>query len=358
MAQDANYNVTAFLDDAGNVVERYAYDPFGQATVLDANWNVLAASAFAWVYLHQGGRLDGISGLYHFRHRDYSPSLGRWTSLDPLQYDAGDVNLYRTLRNSPSNYIDPIGLSDVQAHHAYPLYLGGADETQPLFQVTPKQHRAAEKVFEKYGVGNYNNRRLNDAARAKWAAMPLETQRKIIIESLRAAEVPDSIIMSNIDKIFEGAQPGTNRAPHLRAPKKGRVITRAMMQEAANLAKLGASLGAIVIFGGVSYAYDNYIETGWEGGTNLVNRATLKFELRRAWNSGELPATALERGFKLKWRDSVVLVRLEINREGEWIIARKVKLNDKGWITDFGEYILPPGSCPLDFRPGIWFFYR
>jgi hypothetical protein len=38
------------------VVERYIYDPFGQATVLDANWNVLAASAFAWVYLHQGGR--------------------------------------------------------------------------------------------------------------------------------------------------------------------------------------------------------------------------------------------------------------------------------------------------------------
>ena len=101
VAQDGNYDVTALFDNAGNVVERYIYDPFGQATILDASWNVLAASAFAWVYLHQGGRFEATTGLYHFRYRDYSPSLGRWTSLDPLRYDAGDVNLYRTVFNAP-----------------------------------------------------------------------------------------------------------------------------------------------------------------------------------------------------------------------------------------------------------------
>ncbi|MFQ3649979.1 MAG: RHS repeat-associated core domain-containing protein [Gemmataceae bacterium] len=78
-------------------------------TVLDASWNALAASAFAWVYLHQGGRFDATSGLYHFRHRDYSPSLGRWTSLDPLGYAAGDANLYRTVFNAPTIYTDPSG---------------------------------------------------------------------------------------------------------------------------------------------------------------------------------------------------------------------------------------------------------
>jgi RHS repeat-associated protein len=95
VGQNANYNITALFDNSGNVVERYVYDPFGQATVLDANWNVLTASTFGWLYLHQGGRFDSVSGLYHFRHRDYSPTLGRWISLDPLGYDAGDVNLYR-----------------------------------------------------------------------------------------------------------------------------------------------------------------------------------------------------------------------------------------------------------------------
>ena len=31
VAQDANYNVTVLFDNSGNVVERYVYDPFGQA---------------------------------------------------------------------------------------------------------------------------------------------------------------------------------------------------------------------------------------------------------------------------------------------------------------------------------------
>ncbi len=34
MVQDANFNVTAVVDDSGEVVERYVYDPFGQVTVL------------------------------------------------------------------------------------------------------------------------------------------------------------------------------------------------------------------------------------------------------------------------------------------------------------------------------------
>ena len=38
VVQDANYNVTAIFDNAGNVVERYIYDPLGQVTVLDADW--------------------------------------------------------------------------------------------------------------------------------------------------------------------------------------------------------------------------------------------------------------------------------------------------------------------------------
>jgi RHS repeat-associated protein len=111
VVQDANFNVTAVVDDSGEVVERYIYDPLGQATVLDAEWNVRSGgSAFAWLYLHQGGRYDVTSGLYHFRFRDYSPTLGRWTSLDPIRYAAGDVNLYRIVFNAPTTHTDPSGL--------------------------------------------------------------------------------------------------------------------------------------------------------------------------------------------------------------------------------------------------------
>jgi RHS repeat-associated protein len=114
VVQDANFNVTALVDSSGEVVERYVYDPFGRVTVLDAEWNVRPGdSAYDWLYLHQGGRYDVTSGLYHFRFRDYSPTLGRWTSLDPLSYTAGDVNLYRTVGNNPLHSLDPNGLDRI-----------------------------------------------------------------------------------------------------------------------------------------------------------------------------------------------------------------------------------------------------
>jgi YD repeat-containing protein len=60
--QDANWNVTALVNTSGAVQERYVYDPYGQVTVLDPNWNARSNSSFAWVYLHQGGRYDTVTG--------------------------------------------------------------------------------------------------------------------------------------------------------------------------------------------------------------------------------------------------------------------------------------------------------
>jgi RHS repeat-associated protein len=111
--QDANWNVTAIVDTTGNVQERYIYDPYGQTTVLDQNWNTRANSLYAWVYLHQGGRYDTATGLYEFRERDYSPTLGRWAQLDPVGLAAGDYNLYRYVGNRPAIFVDPIGLWSV-----------------------------------------------------------------------------------------------------------------------------------------------------------------------------------------------------------------------------------------------------
>ncbi len=108
--QDANWNVTALLNTSGTVVERYAYDPYGYvAAFLNASWGTLSGSAYAWIYLHQGGRFDGTSNLYYFRNRDYSPTLGRWMRVDPIGFAAGDVNLYRYVENRPANLLDPNG---------------------------------------------------------------------------------------------------------------------------------------------------------------------------------------------------------------------------------------------------------
>ena len=107
---DANWNVTAIADASAGVLERYAYDPYGVATVLYANWSVRGGSPYGWNYLHQGGRFDVDSNLYNFRHRDYSATLGRWTQADPIGFDAADLNLYRYEENGPINLADYLGL--------------------------------------------------------------------------------------------------------------------------------------------------------------------------------------------------------------------------------------------------------
>jgi RHS repeat-associated protein len=107
--QDANFNVTAIINTSGSVIERYVYDPYGAPTFLSAGWTG-PADGYAWRNLHQGGKFDSTTGLYHFGARDESPTLGRWLEVDPLGFRAGDTNLYRDLGNSPANWTDPAGL--------------------------------------------------------------------------------------------------------------------------------------------------------------------------------------------------------------------------------------------------------
>ena len=44
--QDANFNVTALVNTSGTVVERYAYDAFGVATIYDASFTSRSSSSY------------------------------------------------------------------------------------------------------------------------------------------------------------------------------------------------------------------------------------------------------------------------------------------------------------------------
>jgi RHS repeat-associated protein len=71
---DANYNVTAVIDGVtGNVIERYAYDPYGKAIILDADFTPDAdnISDINNTTLYTGRELDQETGLYFYRARYY-----------------------------------------------------------------------------------------------------------------------------------------------------------------------------------------------------------------------------------------------------------------------------------------------
>ena len=99
--QQANYNVVALTNDTGTVVEKVAYDPYGEYTLtLDGSTgNTL---------LFQGRRWDSEADLYYFRNRSYSPVLGRFLQRDPIGYADG-MNLYEFEGNCPTGSIDPMG---------------------------------------------------------------------------------------------------------------------------------------------------------------------------------------------------------------------------------------------------------
>jgi RHS repeat-associated protein len=92
-------STVALSDDTGAVITRYTYAPFGATTVTGTSTNPFQFT----------GRENDGNGLYFYRARYYSPSQSRFLSEDPLEFNAGDPNLYAYVFNSPMNFIDPTG---------------------------------------------------------------------------------------------------------------------------------------------------------------------------------------------------------------------------------------------------------
>lgn len=107
-------SVMAVTDAAGDVVERYSYDPFGHPAIYNAMGAVSDRSAIGNSRLFTGREYDGETGLYHYRLRTMNPELGRFHQYDPLYY-ADCMNLYTYVGNRPTYYIDPTGALSEQA---------------------------------------------------------------------------------------------------------------------------------------------------------------------------------------------------------------------------------------------------
>jgi RHS repeat-associated protein len=99
--QDGLGSVTSLTNPAGQLAETYTYDSFGNTTH--------SSGSLANPLEYTGREFDSETGLYYDRARYYDPSLGRFTSEDPLGKDSGDLNFYRYVQNSPIDESDPLG---------------------------------------------------------------------------------------------------------------------------------------------------------------------------------------------------------------------------------------------------------
>jgi RHS repeat-associated protein len=100
-------SVRAVVDDNGAVKDSITYDAYGNIT---AETNSTYRGRYAWT----GREIEAEVGLQYNRARYYDPTIARWTSKDPMGFDAGDSNLYRYARNAPTNATDPSGLTEIR----------------------------------------------------------------------------------------------------------------------------------------------------------------------------------------------------------------------------------------------------
>jgi len=85
------------------VVKLIDYDAFGNI-LADSNPNLFLPLSFA------GGLRDRFTGLVRFLHRNYDPTVGRFTAPDPLGDTGGDHDLYDYCVDEPVGRVDPEGL--------------------------------------------------------------------------------------------------------------------------------------------------------------------------------------------------------------------------------------------------------
>ena len=108
--QDALGSTVAATDEQGNVLWREAYRPYGERILKqDGGSNKL------W---YTGKPHEEDMGLNYFGARWYDPMIGRFTGIDPVEFQEGNIhsfNRYAYANNNPYRYVDPNGESPILA---------------------------------------------------------------------------------------------------------------------------------------------------------------------------------------------------------------------------------------------------
>jgi RHS repeat-associated protein len=94
-------SITSLSNGAGSLAQTYTYDSFGKITA--------STGSLTNPFRYTGREFDTETNLYFYRARYYDPTTGRFLSEDPMEFAAGDVNLYRYAYNNAENRTDPTG---------------------------------------------------------------------------------------------------------------------------------------------------------------------------------------------------------------------------------------------------------
>lgn len=105
-------DITAIFDDSGTVYAKYAYDAWGNCSILQDTNGIGTLNPFRYRSYYWDGELN----LYYLNARYYDPEIGRFVSQDDLSYldpeTLNGLNLYAYCLNNPVMGYDPDGTWD------------------------------------------------------------------------------------------------------------------------------------------------------------------------------------------------------------------------------------------------------